>query len=68
MVVDSETDVLIQQSQAKKLYDKLSSPKTWMLFTVEEAANAHCQSGAKSVSFHWLDEFFDHSRKKPNSQ
>jgi len=57
VVVDSETDVLIQQAH----------PKTWMLFTVEEAANAHCQSGAKSVSFQrmfdWLDEFFDHSRK-----
>lgn len=62
VVVDSETDVIIQQSQAKKLYDALTCPKTWMLFTAEEAADAHCQAGAHAVSyqrmFDWLDEFF----------
>jgi dienelactone hydrolase len=62
LIVDAEGDILIPSGQAKKLYDAISGPKDWMLFTAEEDAQAHCQSGASSVlyqhTFDWLDDFF----------
>ncbi len=46
--------------QAEKLYDALSSPKDYMLFTAEDTGLLHCQTGALSVAsqrmFDWLDE------------
>jgi pimeloyl-ACP methyl ester carboxylesterase len=46
--------------QAKKLYDSLTCPKEYMLFTEEDSAAAHCQIGAPALSaqrmFDWLDE------------
>jgi cephalosporin-C deacetylase-like acetyl esterase len=46
--------------QAKKLYDALSSPKDYMLFTAEDTGLLHCQTGALSLAsqrmFDWLDE------------
>jgi alpha-beta hydrolase superfamily lysophospholipase len=49
--------------QAKKLYDMLKSPKHYMLFTEEDFAAEHCQTGNPAVStqrmFDWLDENLD---------
>jgi len=46
--------------QAEKLYDALSSPKDYMLFTAEDTGLLHCQTGALSVAsqrmFDWLGE------------
>ncbi len=45
LIVDSEHETSFP-GQAKKLYDALTSPKEWMLFTAEEGAEEHCQAGA----------------------
>ena len=61
LVVDSEKEQFFA-GQAQKLYDALQSPKKFMLFTVEESAEEHCQAGAPSLSnqkiYDWLDEVF----------
>lgn len=48
------------KGQAKKLYDALKSPKEYMLFTEEDFASEHCQTGGPAIStqrmFDWLDE------------
>lgn len=48
------------KGQAKALYDALKGPKDYMLFTEEDSASKHCQSGAPAIStqrmFDWLDE------------
>lgn len=40
--------------------DALTCPKKYILFTVEEGAEEHCQCGAPSLSnqriFDWVDE------------
>jgi hypothetical protein len=44
----------------KMVYDALTCPKKYILFTSEEGAEEHCQSGAPAISnqriFDWLDE------------
>lgn len=59
LVIDSEGDTLIG-GQAKPLYDALTGPKTYMVFTTKEAAQLHCQVGAElrmsQRIFDWLDE------------
>ncbi|TSA24396.1 alpha/beta hydrolase [bacterium] len=59
LVVDSEQDHDLP-GQAKELYDALKCTKEYMLFTVEEAAEEHCQMGAVMISgeriLNWLDE------------
>jgi dienelactone hydrolase len=59
LVVDSEKD-MDMPGQAKQLYDALKCPKDFMLFTVEEGAEEHCQVGAAMISneriLNWLDE------------
>jgi len=66
LIVDAEGDNLIPSGQAKKLYDAISGPKDWLLFTADDAAEEHCQSGASSVQYQhtydWLDEFFAKSK------
>lgn len=61
LVCDGEGD-LDYPGQAKKLYDALTCPKEFMLFTVEDAAEQHCQMGAMAIShqriFDWLDKTF----------
>lgn len=48
------------KGQAKRLYDSVTCPKTYLFFSEEESAALHCQSGAPAVStqrvFDWLDE------------
>jgi pimeloyl-ACP methyl ester carboxylesterase len=45
---------------AKKLYDALTCPKTYFLFTADDAAENHCHVGATYLLnqrvFDWLDE------------
>ncbi|MFH1995408.1 MAG: prolyl oligopeptidase family serine peptidase [Candidatus Omnitrophota bacterium] len=59
LVLDSEGDTFLK-GQAEKLHEKLTCPKTYILFTNEETAQAHCQAGATAISneviFNWLDE------------
>ena len=47
----------------RKVYDGLKSPKKYILFTQEEGAEEHCQSGASALSnqriFDWVDEVFE---------
>jgi len=61
LICDSEADTNFP-GQAQKLYDALTCPKEYMLFTSEEAAEEHCQVGASALShqhiFDWLDETF----------
>jgi dipeptidyl aminopeptidase/acylaminoacyl peptidase len=62
LVVDSEADHAFP-GQAKKLYDALKCPKDFILFTVEEGAELHCQVGMWTLAgqriFDWLDGIFD---------
>ena len=48
--------------QPKKVYDALTSPKKYILFTEQEGTEEHCQTGAPALSnqliFDWLDETF----------
>ena len=57
LVVDSENDKGLP-GQAKQLYDALSCPKEFMLFTGEEGAGEHCQVGGYMISneriLNWL--------------
>ena len=61
LVIDSEKEQFFA-GQPQKLYDALQSPKKFMLFTVEESAEEHCQAGASSLSnqkiYDWLDNIF----------
>jgi esterase/lipase len=58
LIVDSEEDKDLP-GQAKKLYDALTCPKEFMLFTKEDGAEEHCQVGAHLISneriLDWLD-------------
>jgi hypothetical protein len=59
LVIDGEHEVNFT-GEARKLYDALTCPKTWMLFTAEEGAEEHCQVGAALLAhqriFDWLEE------------
>ena len=61
LVCDAEAESDLQ-GQAQKLYDALTCPKEYMLFTDEDAAEQHCQMGAMAIShqriFDWLDKTF----------
>ena len=57
LVIDGEAE---EFGQAKELYDALRCPKDYMLFTAQEAAQLHVQTGATAVSeeriFAWLED------------
>jgi len=61
LVLDAEKDDSFP-GQPQKVYDALTCPKKYTLFTIDEGAEEHCQSGAPSLSnqriFDWLDEIF----------
>jgi len=61
LIIDSEKEQFFA-GQPQKLYDALNLLK-FMLFTVEESAEEHCQAGATSLSnqkiYDWLDNIFD---------
>lgn len=62
LVIDSTEDKFFQ-GQPEKVYQALKSPKTLLVFTVDEAAQAHCQVGASAISnekiYNWLDQTFN---------
>lgn len=61
LVLDAEKEDSFP-GQPQKVYNALKCPKKYILFTVEEGAEEHCQCGAPSLSnqriFDWLDEIF----------
>ena len=61
LVLEAEKDDSFP-GQPKNVYDALTSPKKYLLFTEEEGAEEHCQTGSLSLSnrriFDWLDETF----------
>lgn len=61
LIIESESDTLLP-GQAKKLFEAISGPKDFRLFTKEETAQAHCQEGALGIAneviLNWLDKTF----------
>jgi pimeloyl-ACP methyl ester carboxylesterase len=61
LIVDSEDDKDMP-GQAQQLYDALTCPKEFMLFTTEEGAGEHCQVGAYMLAneriLNWLERQF----------
>jgi pimeloyl-ACP methyl ester carboxylesterase len=61
LVLEAEKDDSFP-GQPKKVYDVLTCPKKYILFTIEEGTEEHCQCGAPAISnqriFDWLDETF----------
>jgi len=59
LVCEAEDDIFFK-GQARELFDHLTCPKTWMHFTRDEGAGAHCQVGAERLAFaricDWLDD------------
>jgi pimeloyl-ACP methyl ester carboxylesterase len=57
-VTDNETDV-VSTGQGKVLYDHLTCPKVFRLFTKAEGAEGHCEGMAPTVfwdaAYNWLD-------------
>jgi hypothetical protein len=59
LIIDVENDNSFP-GQARKLYELLTCPKTWLFFTEDEGAGDHCQTGSPALAqqriFDWLDE------------
>ncbi|WP_420081882.1 hypothetical protein [Streptomyces sp. JL4002] len=59
LVCDAEEDMFFQ-GRPEQLYEHLTCPKTFMEFTTEEGAGAHCRPGAMRLSIvricDWLDD------------
>lgn len=59
LVVDTEEEVAFA-GQARKLYDALTCPRTFMLFSHDDGAEDHCQVATPLLSqqriFDWLEE------------
>ncbi len=57
-VTDNETDV-VSTGQGKTLYDHLTCPKQFRLFTKAEGAEGHCEGMAPTIfwdaAYNWLD-------------
>ena len=58
-VTDNETDT-VSVGQGKELFERLTCPKAFRLFTKAEGAEGHCEGMAPAVfwtaAFDWLDE------------
>ncbi|MEI8366159.1 MAG: alpha/beta hydrolase [Parachlamydiaceae bacterium] len=58
-VMDSENEPL-SRGQAEQLYEALTCPKDYILFTAKEGAGEHCEAGASSLAhlrlFNWLQQ------------
>jgi alpha-beta hydrolase superfamily lysophospholipase len=57
LVTQAESDPVA--ARARRLYDALTGPKTFILFTAAEGAGDHCEASARSVyiqrTYDWLD-------------
>jgi pimeloyl-ACP methyl ester carboxylesterase len=64
LVCDNADDPVAEQ--ARRLYDALTSPKDYIRFTAEEAADGHCEGGAQVLFsrriYDWLDDTFASDR------
>ncbi|NUP13588.1 MAG: alpha/beta hydrolase [Polyangiaceae bacterium] len=56
LVVDAEAE---EWGQSQALYDALTCPKDYLLFTAEEAAQFHVQPGAVGIASHRLFDWID---------
>jgi alpha-beta hydrolase superfamily lysophospholipase len=60
LITTAENDPVAMN--AKRLYDALDCPKTFVRFTAAEGAGDHCEESARSVYFQraydWLDDVF----------
>lgn len=69
LVIDSVDDTFFR-NQPQHVYQLLKAPKTLLVFTRAEAAQAHCQVGAMAISnervFSWLDQAFNWHPKMIN--
>ncbi len=67
LVTESVADAMFA-GQPEKLYEALNCPKELIVFNRDEAAQAHCQLGASSISnekiFNWLDGVFPPAKKE----
>jgi hypothetical protein len=58
-VTDNETDK-VSTGQGRVLFDHLTCPKTFRLFTKAEGAEGHCEGMAPTIfwaaAFDWLDD------------
>jgi Alpha/beta hydrolase family len=65
-VTDNETDT-VSTGQGKVLFDHLTCPKTFRLFTKAEGAEGHCEGMAPIVfwaaAFDWLDAVLEPSQR-----
>jgi hypothetical protein len=63
LVLEAEKDDSFP-GQPKKVYEGLESPKKYIVFTQEEGAEEHFQSGASALSnqriFDWVDKIFEY--------
>jgi dienelactone hydrolase len=61
LILDPQNDQFFA-GQPKRLYDKLTCPKTFAHLTKEEGGQYHCQAGAESTTsqivLDWLDDTF----------
>jgi alpha-beta hydrolase superfamily lysophospholipase len=59
LICDAEKDLYFR-GQAQQLFDHLTCPKTFMMFTDAEGAGAHSEAGASRLAYarmyDWLDE------------
>ena len=60
LIVDSEAENELLREQSRKLYDELVSKKDFMVFSREDAAQAHCQIGANFIA---TEKIFDRLNK-----
>jgi len=60
LVMDGTAEDVLGPGQPKEMYDLLTGPKTYMLFSAKDVGDLHCQVGALDLAnermFDWLDE------------
>ena len=59
LVCEAENDV--RGGDAKPLYDALTSPKNYLLFTNADGAGEHCESGASTLYAQRVYDWLDHT-------
>jgi alpha-beta hydrolase superfamily lysophospholipase len=58
LIMDGEAEEFTA-GQAKKMYDALTCPKDYMLFTKEDTGLMHCQTAALAVANQWMFDWLD---------
>ncbi len=63
LVIRNSADIF-QDNQAREVFDSLTGPKTFFIFSPKSTAQAHCQMGAMAISneviFNWLNKTLDY--------